>query len=89
MSGKRKLEHFAEMKTFPHVVEAPTNEILNKQHSLYGKWHSQFVGNDKPITLELGCGKGEYALGLAEQYPQNNHLGIDIKGARIWKGANL
>ena len=84
---KKKLERFAEMKTFEHVVEPLWEEVYNKDYKLKGNWAADFFGNDKPIVLELGCGKGEYTIGLAELYPEKNFIGIDIKGARMWKGA--
>lgn len=83
--AKRKLERFAENSTFQHLFQ-PTFEELQSGFKLKGKWN-EFFGNNKPITLELGCGKGEYTLALAAQYPENNYLGIDIKGARLWRGA--
>jgi len=84
---KRKLDRFAEMKTFPNVIEPGFHEVFEKNYKLRGKWKSEFFGNDKPIVLELGCGKGEYTVALACKYPDRNFIGIDIKGARIWKGA--
>jgi tRNA (guanine-N7-)-methyltransferase len=85
--GKNKLERFAEMETFENVVQPLLDEIKDKDYQLKGKWSSGFFKNDKPIVLELGCGKGEYTLGLSKKYPDKNFLGIDIKGARIWAGA--
>lgn len=85
--GKNKLQRFAEMETFSNVVQPSLDEIKNKDYPLKGKWSSDFFKNDKPIVLELGCGKGEYTLGLSQKYPDKNFLGIDIKGARIWAGA--
>lgn len=82
---KKKQERFAETATFPHVVQ-PTFDEIHHNFPLKGKW-AAFFGNTHPITLELGCGKGEYTLALAKQYPNNNYLGVDIKGARIWRGA--
>ncbi|MBA2499999.1 MAG: tRNA (guanosine(46)-N7)-methyltransferase TrmB [Chitinophagaceae bacterium] len=76
--GQKKLLRFAEIKTFPNVLQFPEN--------IKGKWHDHFE-NNRPITLELACGKGEYALGLALRFPQKNFLGIDIKGNRLWVGA--
>jgi len=84
---KRKLQRFAEMDTFGHVVQPSYNEVFQKDHPLKGKWNQRFFNNDNPIILELGCGKGEYTVGLARQYPEINFIGIDIKGARMWKGA--
>lgn len=87
MSGKRKLEHFAEMKTFPHVFEPALEEVFNADYHLKGQWAKKVFKNNAPITLELGCGKGEYTVGLAEAFPNKNFIGIDIKGARMWRGA--
>ncbi len=84
---KNKIAKFEEIDRYSHVVQPSFREVFNKKHSLYGKWHSDFFGNKNPLVLELGCGKGEYTVGLAERYPGNNYLGVDIKGARIWKGA--
>ncbi len=85
--AKRKLEHFAEMKTFDHVLEVPFADIMGKSHPMKGKWREQFFKNNHPIILELGCGKGEYSVGLGKKYPNNNYIGVDIKGARMWRGA--
>ncbi len=84
--GKGKLAKFKEMETFPHVFQPKFDEVFQKDIELKGKWHDYF-GNKNPIILELGCGKGEYSVALASQYPHNNYIGIDIKGARIWRGA--
>lgn len=75
------------MKGFDHVIEPSFEEAFRNDHSLKGKWRSDWFGNDKPIVLELGCGKGEYTVGLASIYPDRNFIGIDIKGARMWRGA--
>lgn len=85
--GKRKLKKWAEMKTFQHVFQPEFSEIYQKVYPLKGKWKEEFFKNDNPITLELGCGKGEYTVGLSRQFPQRNFIGVDIKGARIWIGA--
>ena len=85
--SKGKLEKFAELETFPNVVQPPFEEVFQKDFHLKGKWNSDFFSASHPITLELGCGKGEYTVGLAKLYPYRNFLGIDIKGNRIWKGA--
>lgn len=77
--GKNKLKRFAELKTFPNVLEENTQ--------FKGKWAKHFFQNSNPITLELACGKGEYSTGLGKNYSQKNFIGIDIKGNRIWKGA--
>ncbi len=84
---KNKLSKFAEIKALPNVVEVSYASLQEGPHELKGKWGSRFFGNDFPIVLELGCGKGEYTVGLAENFPEKNFIGIDIKGARIWTGA--
>jgi tRNA (guanine-N7-)-methyltransferase len=85
--GKNKQARWAEMKGFDHVIEPSIDEILNHDFRLKGKWHSEWFRNNNPIVLELGCGKGEYTVGMAGSYPEKNFIGIDIKGARMWKGA--
>jgi len=85
--GKGKLLKFSEMKSFSHVLQPGFNEIYEKNYYLKGNWAQSFFGNDNPIVLELGCGKGEYTTGLAEINPCINFIGVDIKGARIWRGA--
>lgn len=87
MGGKGKLLKWAEMKTFKNVVEPTTDEVLRKDHALKGKWRKEIFKNDNPIVLELGCGKGEYSVGMGEQYLDKNFIGVDIKGNRIWRGA--
>lgn len=77
--GKNKLKHFAEMETFTNVFQKAT--------AMKGLWNEKFFQNKNSITLELGCGKGEYSLALARLFPERNFIGIDIKGARIWRGA--
>lgn len=85
--GKNKLKKFAENRMFEHVFEPSFNEILKTDHAFKGKWAKKVFKNNNPITLELGCGKGEYVVNLASKNPDKNYIGIDIKGARIWKGA--
>ena len=85
--GKDKLRRFAENLTFECLVQPDFEEIFHKDHSLKGQWRSSFFRNDNPIVLELGCGKGEYTVALAERNPERNYIGIDIKGARMWRGA--
>ena len=87
MSGKKKLAQFAEMKTFKNVLQVPFDEVFKKEHRLKGFWKKEIFGNENPIILELGCGKGEYTVGLARKYPGKNFIGVDIKGARMWRGA--
>lgn len=83
--AKRKLQRFAEMEVFSNVIQQMF-QAEDFDHHQKGKWHEYF-GNDHPIVLELGCGKGEYTVGLARKYPERNFIGIDLKGARIWRGA--
>lgn len=75
------------MKSMPHVLEPHISESLNKDYKLKGEWASEFFHEIKDIILELGCGKGEYTNELARAYPENNFIGVDIKGARMWRGA--
>ena len=84
---KSKLERFEEMKKFSNVLQPAFVEVYHKDHKLKGKWNKNFFGNDNPVILELGCGKGEYTVELAKRFKEKNFIGIDIKGARIWKGA--
>lgn len=76
--GQKKLQRFAEIKTFPNVLEYP--------EGMKGEWHT-FFHNSNPITLELACGKGEYAVGLGRLHDDRNFIGVDIKGNRMWVGA--
>ncbi len=85
MGSKNKLKRFKENETFKNVIQ-PTREELLVDYEHRGKW-SQFFGNDNPIILELGCGKGEYTVALSRKHKNNNFIGIDIKGARFWRGA--
>lgn len=85
--SKNKLSKFAEMATYDHVVEAPFQTPSSPCHPLYGKWHEEFFHNSNPIVLELGCGRGEYCVGLGRLFPDKNFIGVDIKGARMWSGA--
>ncbi len=85
--AKNKLEKFKENESFKCLFQPTTDEVLRKDYKLKGKWGSEVFGNDNPIVLELGCGKGEYTIDLAERNPSVNYIGIDIKGARLWKGA--
>lgn len=75
------------MKGFDRVIEPPFEDVFGREHELRGKWHSEWFRNNNPVILELGCGRGEYTVGLAGLYPERNIIGIDIKGARMWRGA--
>ena len=85
--GKDKLRKFRENETFRCLLQPSTSEVLNCDHPVKGNWGRDFFGNDNPIVLELGCGKGDYTIDLAERNPSCNYIGVDIKGARLWKGA--
>lgn len=87
VGSKNKLKRFSENETFTNVFQPTREEVVGDQFPLKGKWNSDFFKNDNPIVLELGCGKGEYSVGLAERFPEKNFIGIDIKGARFWRGA--
>ena len=85
--SKGKLQKFAEMETFKNVFQYPFSVISEVPFGMKGSWREQYFHNDNPIVLELGCGKGEYTVGLARVYPDINFIGVDIKGARIYTGA--
>ena len=85
--GKDKLRKFRENLTFDCFIQPEFDEVFRCDHPLKGHWRSDFFHNDNPIVLELGCGKGEYTVALAERDPSRNFIGIDIKGARMWRGA--
>ena len=87
VGSKNKLKRFSENETFANVFQPTREEVVGNEFPLRGKWNSEFFKNDNPIVLELGCGKGEYSVGLAERFPNKNFIGIDIKGARFWRGA--
>ena len=87
MGSKNKLKRFKENENFSNVIQPTRDEAFNNSLNLKGNWKKNFFKNDQPIVLELGCGKGEYSVNLAQMYPENNFLGIDIKGARFWRGA--
>lgn len=95
MSKRNKLQKFAEILAYPHVIENfdPRNPRLlgeqGREVERRGNWGTAQFGNNQPITLELACGRGEYTLALARKYPMRNFIGVDIKGARIWKGATI
>ena len=85
--GRGKLEKFADMRTYSHVFEYPYSVVDNVPFIMKGRWNRDFFKNDNPIILELGCGRGEYTVGLARLFPDKNFIGVDIKGSRMWSGA--
>ena len=85
--GKDKARRFAENLTFKNMIQPEFEEIFHKDHPLKGRWHEDFFKNSNPIVLELGCGRGEYTVALGKANPDKNFIGVDIKGARMWRGA--
>lgn len=85
--GKNKQKRFAENMTFGNLVQPEFDAIFGHDHALKGHWRRDFFKNDNPIVLELGCGRGEYTVALGEMFPSRNFIGVDIKGARMWRGA--
>jgi len=85
--GKNKLARWTELYSFDNVIQPEIGEVSGKDHPIKGRWKTEMFRNDNPVILELGCGKGEYTVGLATRFPENNYIGIDIKGARMWRGA--
>jgi tRNA (guanine-N7-)-methyltransferase len=87
--GKNKLARWTELETFNNVIQPEIGDVYAKDHPVKGKWKEQLFKNENSVILELGCGKGEYTVGLASIFPGNNYIGIDIKGARMWRGAKI
>ncbi|OAV70802.1 tRNA (guanine-N(7)-)-methyltransferase [Bacteroidales bacterium Barb4] len=85
--GKNKLSKFDDMAVYPHVFQYPFATLQEKGFEMKGHWNETFFKNNNPIVLELGCGKGEYTVGLGKLFPEKNFIGTDIKGARMWSGA--
>jgi tRNA (guanine-N7-)-methyltransferase len=85
--SKGKLAKFADMETYENVFQYPFSVVSDVPFDMRGHWNEQYFKNSNPIVLELGCGKGEYTVGLAKRYPHLNFIGVDIKGARMWTGA--
>ena len=85
--GKDKARRFAENLTFKNMIQPEFEDIFHKDHPLKGRWHEDFFKNSNPIVLELGCGRGEYTVALGQANPDKNFIGVDIKGARMWRGA--
>ena len=87
MGSKNKLKRFRENETFDNVIQPTRDELVNSHFETKGHWNKTIFKNNNPIILELGCGKGEYSIALAKRYPNKNLIGVDIKGARFWRGA--
>ncbi|NPA46866.1 MAG: tRNA (guanosine(46)-N7)-methyltransferase TrmB [Chlorobi bacterium] len=87
MGRKNKLKRFAENKRFPHFFEPARDLLTGGDFEMRGRWRETFFRNNNPLVLELGCGKGDYTVALARRFPDKNFIGIDIKGARMWRGA--
>ena len=85
--SKGKLQKFADLATYKNVFQYPFSVLEHVDFDMRGQWRQQYFHNDHPIVLELGCGKGEYTIGLARLFPDINFIGVDIKGARLWSGA--
>jgi len=85
--GKNKLARWTEFGSYDNVFQPEIREVSGNDHPIKGKWNQELFKNEYPIVLELGCGKGEYTVGLAKTFHHNNFIGIDIKGARMWRGA--
>jgi tRNA (guanine-N7-)-methyltransferase len=87
VGSKNKLRRFRENETFSNVFQPSREELVESTFNLKGNWRTEVFKNNNPLVLELGCGKGEYSVALAQKYPNKNFVGIDIKGARFWRGA--
>lgn len=85
--GKNKIRRFAENETFSLLVQPSFDEVYNKDYFLKGQWNTRFFARPNPLVLELGCGRGEYTLALSSAHKDKNFIGVDIKGARLWRGA--
>ena len=87
MGSKNKLKRFRENETFKNVFQPTRDDLVSNQFSIKGNWNEVYFKNDNPLVLELGCGKGEYTVALGKKYHNKNFIGVDIKGARFWRGA--
>jgi tRNA (guanine-N7-)-methyltransferase len=85
--GKNKLARWAELGTFDKVIQHEDEAGFGIEHPVKGKWRSDIFKNQNPVILELGCGRGEYTTALSMRFPDNNYIGVDIKGSRLWRGA--
>ena len=85
--GKNKLARWNELETFRNVFQPEIGSVSGNVHNVRGQWNEKVFGNSNPLVLELGCGRGEYTVGLAARNPRINYIGVDIKGARLWRGA--
>jgi tRNA (guanine-N7-)-methyltransferase len=85
--GKNKLARWTEFGSYDNVIQPEIGDVSGKDHPIKGKWNQELFKNRNPLVLELGCGKGEYTVGLANNFPDKNFIAIDIKGARMWRGA--
>jgi len=85
--GKNKLARWTELDSYNNVIQPEIGEVSGKDHPIKGSWNKEIFKNENPLVLELGCGKGEYSVGLATRFPEKNFIGVDIKGARMWRGA--
>jgi tRNA (guanine-N7-)-methyltransferase len=85
--GKNKLARWTELGSYDNVIQPVIGDISGSDHPVKGRWNEEIFRNNNPVVLELGCGKGEYTVGLATRFPEKNYIGIDIKGARMWRGA--
>ena len=85
--GKNKLARWKELTSFDNVIQPEIGDVSGKDHPIKGRWNKEIFKNENPVVLELGCGKGEYSVGLATRFPGKNYIGVDIKGARMWRGA--
>jgi tRNA (guanine-N7-)-methyltransferase len=87
VGSKNKLKRFRENETFENVIQPTRDQLVNNEFEIKGNWNDTVFKNNHPLVLELGCGKGEYSVELAKKYPNKNFIGVDIKGARFWRGA--
>jgi tRNA (guanine-N7-)-methyltransferase len=87
VGSKNKLKRFRENELFSNVFQPTREDLVESEYSFKGNWNTKVFKNDNPLVLELGCGRGEYTVELAKRFPEKNFIGIDIKGARFWRGA--